>query len=352
MANTSDASCENNSFGIMTFDTYTATLVDQLNKSTYANFRTYNRFVSSIIDEHRFLSALRTNFYSRSVPGSGIYVTFPGNYPQKVNLSQPSFMPNETCRCDRTSEFIYPAGIYNQSKVIIPNELFSHDASLVFAIPGFQVGCTSQNALLQSTLECFYNQSCLDMIITLTDALRTVSALNISSYCSRFDSTTTISVIFDNLMLESWEDSTDLLSIVEQSLSSTREYSRNVYYVPADIRVSDSWLCSCAWGSLCLRSLGFYCSSSSCVEMDSEPNETVPGLDLSCQLLDFTYSTPQWFFNQSCVQMLIDERLYGYENVYLPVDLSNITVLDPETMATCKPEYPFNFLMIQVFIDQ
>ncbi|CAF3213833.1 unnamed protein product [Rotaria sp. Silwood2] len=86
--------------------------------------------------------------------------------------------------------------------------------------------------------------------------------------------------------------------------------------------------------------------------MDSEPNETVPGLDLSCQLLDFTYSTPQWFFNQSCVQMLIDERLYGYENVYLPVDLSNITVLDPETMATCKPEYPFNFLMIQVFIDQ
>ncbi|CAF5070750.1 unnamed protein product, partial [Rotaria sp. Silwood1] len=115
----------------------------------------------------------------------------------------------KTCRCDHTSNCIYPAGIYNQSKVIVPNEVFSHNASLLFAVPGFQVGCVPQNALLQSTLQCFYNQSCLDMVITLTGALPNASALNISGSSSRFDPTTTISVIFDNLMLESWHNSID-----------------------------------------------------------------------------------------------------------------------------------------------
>ncbi|CAF4902373.1 unnamed protein product, partial [Rotaria sp. Silwood1] len=112
-------------------------------------------------------------------------------------------MSSETCRCDQTSNCIYPAGIYNQSKAIISNEAFSNNASLLFVVPGFQVGCVPQNALLQSTLECFYNQSCLDIVITLTGALRTVFALNISNSISRFDPRTTIGDIFDNLMLES-----------------------------------------------------------------------------------------------------------------------------------------------------
>ncbi|CAF3403303.1 unnamed protein product, partial [Rotaria sp. Silwood2] len=156
------------------FDTYTATLVDQFNKTTLENFRTHNRFISSIVDEHLFISALRTNFYTRSVPGSNNYVTFSGIYPQNVNLTQSSFMSSETCRCDHTSNCIYPAGIYNQSKAIIPNEALSNDASLLFVVPGFQVGCVPQNASFQATLECFYNHSCLDMVITLTAALRTV----------------------------------------------------------------------------------------------------------------------------------------------------------------------------------
>ncbi|CAF4813981.1 unnamed protein product, partial [Rotaria sp. Silwood2] len=141
------------------FDTYTDTLVDQFNKTTLENFRILNGFISSIIDESHFISALRTNFYTRSVPGSDNYTTFSAVYPQKVNLTQSSFTSSETCRCDQTSNCIYPAGIYNQSKAIIPNEAFSNDASLLFVVPGFQVGCVPQNALLQSTLECFYNQS-------------------------------------------------------------------------------------------------------------------------------------------------------------------------------------------------
>ncbi|CAF3312082.1 unnamed protein product [Rotaria sp. Silwood2] len=134
-------------------------------------------------------------------------------------------MSNETCLCDRTSDCVYPAGIYNQSRAIIPNEVFSLDASPLFIVPGFQVGCVPQNALLQSTLECFYNQSCLDIVISLTGALRTVSALNISNPFSRFSPTTTIGVLFDNIMIESWENSTDFATYFQTCAPKACSYS-------------------------------------------------------------------------------------------------------------------------------
>ncbi|CAF2706845.1 unnamed protein product [Rotaria sp. Silwood2] len=225
------------------FNNYTITLFQQFNTTTITNHRVYNSFISSIIEEHRFISALRTNFYTRSIPGSDKYETFPAIYPQNVDLTQSSFISNETCRCDHTSSCIYPAGIYNQSKAIVPNEVFLPDASLLFAVPGFQVGCVPQNALLQSTLECFYNQSCLDIVIKLTGALPTVHALNMSS-SSRFDPTTTVSVIFDQLMLESWHNSADFAAYFRICAPKTCSYSyQQRFYIIYIVTVMTSVFC-------------------------------------------------------------------------------------------------------------
>ncbi|CAF3070316.1 unnamed protein product [Rotaria sp. Silwood2] len=179
----------------------------------------------SLLAEHRFISALRTNFYTRSVPGSNIFVTYPAIYPQQVDLTQSSLISNETCRCDHTSDCVYPAGIYNQSQAIIPNQVFSLDAPPLFMIPGFQIGCVPQNALFQSTLECFYNQSCLDIVISLTGALRTVSTLHFSNSSSRFSPTTTVAVLFDNLMIESWDNTTDFATYFQICAPKTCSYS-------------------------------------------------------------------------------------------------------------------------------
>ncbi|CAF4333061.1 unnamed protein product, partial [Rotaria sordida] len=177
--------------------TYIGTSIEQFQKITLDNFRAQIHFIVSLLTEHRFISALRTNFYTRGDLGSNNFVTFPVIYPQQVDSTQSSSILNETCQCDRTNNCIYPAGIYNQSRSITPNEVFSLDASPLFMIPGFQVGCVPQNALFQSTLECFYNQTCLDIVISLTGALRTVSPLNISNSNSRFSPTTTVAVLFD-----------------------------------------------------------------------------------------------------------------------------------------------------------
>ncbi|CAF1557745.1 unnamed protein product [Rotaria sordida] len=204
---------------------YVGTSIEQFQKTTLDSYRSHIHFILSILAEQRFISALRTNFYTRSVLGSNNFVTFPAIYPQQIDPTQSSSIQNETCQCDRTNNCIYPAGIYNQSRSIIPNEVFSLDASPLFMIPGFQVGCVPQNALFQSTLECFYNQTCLDIVISLTGALRTISPLNISNSNSRFSPTTTIAILFDNLMIESWENSIDFATYFQTCAPKICSYS-------------------------------------------------------------------------------------------------------------------------------
>ncbi|CAF4414804.1 unnamed protein product [Rotaria magnacalcarata] len=87
--------------------------------------------------------------------------------------------------------------------------------------------------------------------------------------------------------------------------------------------------CDCEQVFLCLKPLGFYSYSSLNTQTNAIPYQLLPTIHLTCQLLDFGYSTLDGFFSESCVQMLIDQRLCGYENIYLPINLSNITALNP-----------------------
>ncbi|CAF4266435.1 unnamed protein product, partial [Adineta steineri] len=63
---------------------------------------------------------------------------------------------------------------------------------------GIMVGCNPLESLLQTTLQCFYNQSCIDSTKKFTQ-------LNISSLkTSRFPMNTTIQSILNNLMVEEY----------------------------------------------------------------------------------------------------------------------------------------------------
>ncbi|CAF4228296.1 unnamed protein product, partial [Rotaria sordida] len=118
--------------------TYIGTSIEQFQKTTVDSFRSHIHFTLSLLAEHHFISALRTNFYTRGVLGGNNFVTFPAIYPQQIDPTKSSSILNETCQCDRTNNCIYPAGIYNQTRSIIPNEVFLLDVSPLFMIPGFQ----------------------------------------------------------------------------------------------------------------------------------------------------------------------------------------------------------------------
>ena len=125
------------------------------------------------------------------------------NDDQSINNTQISTNLRTIVNDDGSSCFCYysydckeQSGIYYQNKTF---PTFYH--RLLVEIKGFYAGCTSINALLQSTLESFYNQSCLDEIFDYLPYENNFTALTTSNN-TRFLINSTIQSMVNELMLE------------------------------------------------------------------------------------------------------------------------------------------------------
>jgi hypothetical protein len=78
-----------------------------------------------------------------------------------------------------------------------------------YNVPGFYAGCFVVESLFQSTLECFYDQQCIDNLIRslLPSPSMNVTALDASS-SSNYPKNSTIKKLVDNLMIEQWNTTT------------------------------------------------------------------------------------------------------------------------------------------------
>ncbi|CAF4063791.1 unnamed protein product [Rotaria sp. Silwood1] len=102
------------------------------------------------------------------------------------------------CSCDDSAKCIRQSSIYRYS-----------DQTRLFSVQGQYVGCFVTEALLQSSLQCFYNQTCINELrtyLTYNSSL-IVTALN-ASLLNRFFENSTIQELVDKLMIEQWNLST------------------------------------------------------------------------------------------------------------------------------------------------
>ena len=99
-----------------------------------------------------------------------------------------------------------------------------------FRIPNFFTGCFPMEALFQSTLECFYNWTCVDKIREFFYAYATTTALNISTLAitSQWpnDTMETVASIVERLMVNTWEKNISFTSYFQTCApaSCTFEY--------------------------------------------------------------------------------------------------------------------------------
>jgi hypothetical protein len=86
---------------------------------------------------------------------------------------------------------------------IYENVTFStNQEDFLVPMPTFLLGCFATDSLFLSTLECFYNQSCLDVLQPYIPEFN-MTALN-SSQPSQYKPNTRIGVIIENLLVEKW----------------------------------------------------------------------------------------------------------------------------------------------------
>ena len=189
-----------------TFDIQMESLVQQLQAKTISDVAYIDRLLSLSISQNRLLSALRTNFFVKVDADDKLMDIHNALYPTDFNTTNiSSTPPTEISVCDCNNDFscTFPSGFFSGFMPISSAILWPYPPPL-FVVPGILAGCLPTFSILQSTLECLYDHACLNTLITLTGMLTTVAPLNATLHVSRFNRTTTLQAMYDELMIEFW----------------------------------------------------------------------------------------------------------------------------------------------------
>ena len=212
------------------FDIQMATLVEQLRSTISVGFNRTNRLLLLSMAQNLIFSSLRTNFYVQNTPGSNRFVTYLttyANYVDEYNISAETPSPSDTCRCLDTFDCKSSSGIFNWSRAgsIIPDQTFWSYPPPLFFVSGMQAGCIPQAALLSSTLECFFNNTCLTLVLSSIGVPIGVTPLNPTNGFSNYKPNTLISDIVNNVMIESLHNTTDFRGYFEACAPQICSYS-------------------------------------------------------------------------------------------------------------------------------
>jgi hypothetical protein len=128
---------------------------------------------------------------------SGLVTNYGLNLSDDNNTIFSSPIHYSDCNCVPSPTCVEPSAIYNYGNPVA-----------LFIVPGVYTGCYIIESLLQSTLECFYNQTCIrelrSYLVLISPIIAT--ALN-SSLPSQYFINSTIEDLVNHLMVEEWKSS-------------------------------------------------------------------------------------------------------------------------------------------------
>ncbi|UJR18445.1 hypothetical protein I4U23_005350 [Adineta vaga] len=131
-----------------------------------------------------------------------------------------------TCSCltDICNKTV--SGIYNVFQAPLP----THSGDLLFRIPGISSGCLPVTSILASTLECFYDQICIDQLLSYFPTNdKNFQSLLINNQ-SIFNSKSTIQSIVNNLMIKNLTINISYEKYYSQCTPSSCIYFQNSHY--------------------------------------------------------------------------------------------------------------------------
>ncbi|CAF1071625.1 unnamed protein product [Adineta steineri] len=161
------------------FQSQAQSFIDQFKLSTTNNFLLSLNMIRKTTQGNAFLSGQLTNYYLTLINGS-------------VSSTSISY---SNCNCHLSNTCVNQLSFYKNN---------SGNVTL-FDVPGFYIGCYVIEALLQSTLQCFYDKICIDhlQVYLTTASPMNVTALD-SSLPSQYSEDSTIKNLLNELMIEEW----------------------------------------------------------------------------------------------------------------------------------------------------
>ncbi len=223
----------------MNLQTKVKAAADRFRSSISTTFQNQRGLISATIIGNQLLNALGTSITPIKHNYSEIYkpvVFWSHGYRPVKNWDK------NKCMCMRTQRFPEedcrgPSGIYDEQFDIPVDRIDNFQAwhePTVF-IPDFTSSCMPVDSCLLSSLECFYNQSCVNAIFPyqrITDNVATnfiALKSNNASTSSRFSVGTRIKSIVDELMVEDWLIEEVYEKYFQQCAPTSCTYLKKVY---------------------------------------------------------------------------------------------------------------------------
>ena len=88
--------------------------------------------------------------------------------------------------------------------------------NLTFTLPDLLVGCFVVSSVFESSLGCFFNQTCLDRVQGAISSKRRIDISILDANSTRFSPDSLIGTIVDDLMVESWNENIEYDEYYEQ----------------------------------------------------------------------------------------------------------------------------------------
>lgn len=210
------------------FDQQSKAFVSQFRSTIVANNKHTLEFIWFNIYKNNIYTGLRTNYLIRYISP---IVSFTNIIYQ---------IRGGICVCSADDYCPMYSGIYNTTDRTQATDgrtfyAANPEAPLLFELPNIGAGCYPYSSLIESTLECFYEQSCIDLLQPYIHGLSLISPLAVS----RFPRNTLIETILNDLLIESWNEVTNFIRYYQACSPHSCVYSYhrrfNLLYVIAAI---------------------------------------------------------------------------------------------------------------------
>lgn len=183
-------------------------IIFELQKNTQAEFYQRLQFAKDTLSANAFVSAYDLNWYWQRGTNENIDRVF----------AHP-VLASDGCSCATRSDCLDQAGVY-----------LNHSVKDIFPMTGWNIACSVLETLLHSTLECLYNETCIQLLryqgnifLNGLTSPPNISFLNRYEF-SRFRSNTTIQNILHELFLEEWKGNISYSSFYQQCAPTSCSY--------------------------------------------------------------------------------------------------------------------------------
>ncbi|CAF1032157.1 unnamed protein product [Adineta steineri] len=186
-------------------------LIEQSKSNAPTTFRHLLFLIQTINHGNAFMSTYGTTFE---------YIV-PKNASTESYLSTTALIYDDECSCGLHSNCTTQANF------------ITFNSSGIIPIKGLKIGCTPSESFRASTLECFYDSSCINLIYQYTNYNNSRYPLLIMK--SRFPVNTTMAELIDSLFIERWSTETNYTSYFKQCLPSHCVYTSIQKFTLLDI---------------------------------------------------------------------------------------------------------------------